>query len=338
MRRKLKLGAGNVAAGDCNVFGTTIDTAIGLVLVFLLFAILVSTATEVISSVLGLRARALENAIAKLVEDPQTISFAERLWGMFGAHRRTAAADKAPRTLSYEDIYNHALVAGASGNDHPSYVPGANFAAALVQVLGVIGGGTALADVQAGITALPAGDLKTALQTLITQAGTDLDKLRTGIASWFDSAMDRLSGQYKRFTQIITFIVALALAMIFDVDAVHVARTLYAEPALRGTLVAAAEKQVQAGAPAEPSSNAALDNALVDYRSAASDLVTVAPVGWPPPPYVWAWDAFFAGLLGWFLTAIAAMLGAPYWFGILSTLINVRNAGPKPTSSTSDAK
>jgi hypothetical protein len=35
-------------------------------------------------------------------------------------------------------------------------------------------------------------------------------------------------------------------------------------------------------------------------------------------------------IIGWFLTAVAASLGAPFWFDILSRIMNVRNSGGVP--------
>jgi hypothetical protein len=35
-------------------------------------------------------------------------------------------------------------------------------------------------------------------------------------------------------------------------------------------------------------------------------------------------------ILGWFITALAASLGAPFWFDILSRFMNVRNSGKLP--------
>jgi hypothetical protein len=37
-----------------------------------------------------------------------------------------------------------------------------------------------------------------------------------------------------------------------------------------------------------------------------------------------------AALPGWILTAIAVSLGAPFWFGLLQQVVNLRNAGSKP--------
>jgi hypothetical protein len=37
-------------------------------------------------------------------------------------------------------------------------------------------------------------------------------------------------------------------------------------------------------------------------------------------------------LLGWLLTGLALAMGAPFWFDLLSRLVNVRNTGSKPVS------
>jgi hypothetical protein len=42
---------------------------------------------------------------------------------------------------------------------------------------------------------------------------------------------------------------------------------------------------------------------------------------------------FGAHWLGWLLTFAAVALGAPFWFQVLSTFINVRSAGPKPPTT-----
>lgn len=39
-------------------------------------------------------------------------------------------------------------------------------------------------------------------------------------------------------------------------------------------------------------------------------------------------------VLGWALSAIAISMGAPFWFDLLGKVINVRNTGPKPASSS----
>jgi len=48
---------------------------------------------------------------------------------------------------------------------------------------------------------------------------------------------------------------------------------------------------------------------------------------WSNPPRGWG---VVSKILGMFVTGLAAMQGAPFWFDILSKLVNVRSAGKKP--------
>lgn len=41
------------------------------------------------------------------------------------------------------------------------------------------------------------------------------------------------------------------------------------------------------------------------------------------------WEGFKM-LLGWMLSGIAIAMGAPFWFDLLSKIVNVRNTGSKP--------
>lgn len=318
------------------IFGTLFDAAIGLVLVFLLFSILITILMEIVSGWLGLRGKALENAIAKLIEDPTVQKGAGRLTAMFGAQVKAARAQAAAPTLSYKDVYNHPMVAGISATDKPSYVPGPNFASALVQKLGDIGGGASFAQVQAAVATLPAGDLQTALQTLLSEAQGDLDKLRTGVANWYDGSMDRLTGSYKRFTQLFTFIAGLALAIVFNVDAINIAKQLYDDPKARAEMTALASRQVQAGPAATPGGDV---SALAKrFKDDQTQIEATSLVGWNGSWPVSGWKNLDPWVgVGWLLTALAGLMGAPFWFDALKGMVNVRNAGPKPDSSTSDA-
>ena len=319
------------------MFGAAFDTAIGLVLVFLLYSILLTIVMEIVSGALRLRSRALENAIAKLIEDPGTAAGWGKLAGMFGAHTMSALAGHkdaaAPPVLPYTRIYNHPMVAGISNRDKPSYVPGSSFASALVQVLGKLGGGKAFTHVEAGVARLPPGDLRTALETLLAEAKNDIDRLRTGVELWFDSAMDRLTGGYKRFTQLVTFAAGLVLAVACNVDAVAIGQRLYVEPTLRANVAALA--QIEAKGPAPKPGSEGSTPTPGQFQAAEQKLEKTQLVGWPKTNAT-AWSAW--PLLGWLITALAGLMGAPFWFDTLKSLVNIRNAGPKPDSSTDTKK
>jgi len=382
------------------MFGVTLDVAIGLVLIYLLFSTLVATCTEIVAAVLKLRAAALENTIVRLIEDPQITPgrfarlsslFGAQAFALFGAHKNATAAkgDPARSTLStpgtlksraypaalkaavaapaapdaalgpaalaalpYTAVFNHPLVAGTQGRGSPAYVSSANFCSALLYALRGAATGTIASDVEGEVARLPESALKSTLETLIRDAQGDLDKLRAGIEGWFDSAMDRLSGEYKRSTQLIAFLIGLGVAVACNVDSVRIVRQLFAEPATREALKNAANEYVAhpptANPPPAKAGTAKDIGDNIEAASAASArLLTVAPVGWPHAPTTLA--AFQSGvaawfdrptvpvfsLLGWFVTALAGMLGAPFWFDTLQKIINIRNTGPKPASTTS---
>jgi hypothetical protein len=52
--------------------------------------------------------------------------------------------------------------------------------------------------------------------------------------------------------------------------------------------------------------------------------------------FPWLWAVVPTHLLGWILTAIAASLGAPFWFDTLNKFMNVRAAGTAPDEKGAD--
>jgi hypothetical protein len=60
------------------------------------------------------------------------------------------------------------------------------------------------------------------------------------------------------------------------------------------------------------------------------------PVGWPHGILLdkdrgWiGWDAFGVAFLGWLITALSTLFGAPFWFDLLQTFIRLKGTGPSP--------
>jgi hypothetical protein len=92
--------------------------------------------------------------------------------------------------------------------------------------------------------------LKTALLALMDNAGTNLTKAQGNLEQWFDDAMDRVSGVYKRKSQRSIVIIAVLVTVFANVDSLQVADTLSHDKALRETLVAAAPELARADADA----------------------------------------------------------------------------------------
>ena len=64
---------------------------------------------------------------------------------------------------------------------------------------------------------------------------------RLNLETWFNDAMDRLSGTYKRKAQLMAFIIGVILALILNVDSISVATSLWREPTLRQAIIAQAQ-------------------------------------------------------------------------------------------------
>jgi hypothetical protein len=197
---------------------TTLDVVIGLVFTYLLLGIIASGIQEVWVALINQRGKELENGIASLLSGS----------GLFKLD---------------DKVFSHSLVFGLSPGDRkPSYVPARNFALAVVEALRDGGQGPVFSEIERTVAALPAGTVKESFTAFVTDAKGDLDALKKSIETWFDDSMDRVTGIYKRYTQIFTFIFGLAAAIVFNVDSITLARTLWTNGPLRDATLAAAQQ------------------------------------------------------------------------------------------------
>ena len=167
-------------------------------------------------------------------------------------------------------------------------------------------------------------ELATVLRVLADEAAGNVDRLRTAIEQWFDSAMDRVSGWYKRWTQLWQLIIGLILAVALNINVVTIGLALWNDIPLRTAIVAEAERLAQ-----ESESAPRIDRTRDLLKT------TRLPIGWPDGlPFVqraFDWKTFDGSLLaGWLLTAIGASFGAPFWFDLLNRFVKLRSGGPRP--------
>jgi hypothetical protein len=85
-------------------------------------------------------------------------------------------------------------------------------------------------------------DLEKSLRLLWNEAEHDLGKFKQNIESWFNDAMDRVSGWYKRKTQLVNFTLAVVFTLAINVDTIVLVNSLSKNSALRDSLVARATK------------------------------------------------------------------------------------------------
>jgi hypothetical protein len=97
-------------------------------------------------------------------------------------------------------------------------------------------------------------ELKAALLALMDNAGTNLNKAQANLEQWFDDSMDRVSGVYKRKSQVFIVIIAVLVTLLANADTLQIANSLSHDKAVRDSLVAAAP---QLAKKAEPTPTAA---------------------------------------------------------------------------------
>lgn len=286
------------------MFGSVIlDVSIGIILVYLFLSIICSALTEWLSGMLKLRAKNLEEGIRSLLDDPAGGGLAAQ-------------------------FFNHPLVRGLSKKEqNPSYIPSRIFAITLMDIIAPVKpdeGSRTIKEFQESVGKLPFTNLQKSISTLINQAENDLKTARGGIERWFDDAMDRASGWYKRKSQLIIFICAVVVSVMLNVDTLSIWNTLFRDPTMRAGLVAAAQETVK-----QPLASTAGD---IEKKLTEMNETIKFPIGWNESPlklfdHPWRWLTKAVGLL---ITALAVSLGAPFWFDVLNKVINLRSAGTRP--------
>jgi hypothetical protein len=298
------------------MFGSEIlDVAIGVALVFLMMSFLATAIREAIESVVKARAVYLERGIRQLLDDIDGNGIAQA-------------------------FYEHPLIFSLYSGDYdakdrrflgralPSYVPARNFADALIDlaIRGPVKSEYAImqtdvvpnvATLRANVGRLRSPQLIRAVLTAMDHAGNDMNVVRQNIQTWFDSGMDRVSGQYKRHTHFWLFLIGLVLAAGLNVNAIAITNHLARNKAVREALVARAEVvirdslYVKAGARTDSViselNRLDLPIGLENYTRphGAADLVRI-----------------IGGIL---ITAFAVTLGAPFWFDALNKMMVIRS-------------
>jgi len=340
----------------------TLEVAIGMVFLFLLMSLICTAIKEWIEALLKWRAMDLERAMRTLLDDDdgsttQALYTHPIIYSLF-----QGGYDAAQLRSSW-------LVMGTGADKHmrlgarrnlPSYIPTAHFATAFIDFVArgpsTPGAGASSAppppltiDLLRRQAALLPEHLSRTVIAGIDYANGDIAKVRKAVEQWFDGAMDRASGWYKRRTQALLFMVGLLTAVVLNVDALHILHRLTHDKTFRDVVVSRA-----AAAKAPASASAGDELASITLARGELDAVTM-PIGWESPTTPGAgtqlWPTQFCNAsadahgeiaeacafgrnpvyavvrigFGWLVTALAVMLGAPFWFDVLNRIMVIRS-------------
>jgi len=304
-----------------------LNAAISLAAVYIAFSLLASWIQEQLASALNWRGNMLFSGIQQVLGDAKL----------------------------RDTLYGHPAIdapTDSSSARNPSYVSAEQFTTALVGVL--TQAKTASSDAKIGIADLrqqittlnlAGGPLENQLTSLWNAAQGDWDRFLSGINGWFDDEMSRLSGWYRRFSARVLAGIALVIAVSFNVDTVQLFRSFAVQPIPLGAAASPAEvsRAALSAVPFGWTSNrcSAVEKAIQTNRTLKAQGKSAPADSEPKNPETYATrclpdDVVGVGLkvLGILLTTIALLLGAPFWFDVLSRLISVRGTGDKPKSTT----
>jgi hypothetical protein len=336
-----------------------LEVCIGVVFVFVLVSTICSAIREGIEAYMKTRASYLEYGIRQLLADCD----ARHLALQFFNHPLVSGLSMGK--YDPKDASSKLRMYGAS-RELPSYIPSRNFALAIMDIVARgpqdVAAATAtsqqitLDSLRANVANLGDPKVQRVLLAALDSAQGDLNRVQASLEAWYDGAMERVSGWYKRTTQKMLFVIALVVAVTMNINTITVADYLFRHDTARSVLVASIEKS--SASPAQP--GASPDSAKA-YAEAKRQLDAMhLPIGWtgrdfeaswgaprtraeravatPADVAVHAWDDILAPILGWLLTAFAATLGAPFWFDVLSKVTTVRSTVKPREKATSSAQ
>ena len=282
---------------------TVLDVAVGLIFTFLALSLVVSAFVEAIASIMKWRSTTLLQGMKDLLNDPQFNGLAR-------------------------EIYNHALVdprdGGSAQTEHdlkypPAYIQPKQFADALIDLTQLTKDSPdrIKSTIDANVRDKQINNL---LKGIVDRTTGDIGKIRDELATWFDNGMDRISGTYKRRTQAWSFFAALIIAGLFNVSSINVGMALWQRPMIAHTI-----------APVRPDDTKGV--------KAFEELINLdIPIGWTLGQFKKLGSPTGVEmLLGWLITAVATLFGAPFWFDALQQIVRIKGAGPSPAEKNSNS-
>jgi hypothetical protein len=287
--------------------GAIVGVAVGLGLTFLATSLLVTAIVELTNSIFASRAKNLKAGVMRLCDDPNFTGLAKML-------------------------YEHPRVSPLGGTkgvgDLPNRIDSTQFAKALLDVTGL----SELCTPASAEKTPPelASALDGALGSIINpksrqllrgtfqRSAGDANKIESEIASWFDLASDRIYTGFETRNLLGKFNLALLFAVLFNVSAVNIVSVLY-------------EQLTEKVTSTQTLNDAEIHHSKIGYSA--------HPIGWSDghlfeviepreggwmPLWLLPGDISFEYIVGYLITAIMAVVGAPFWVDIFQKLIGVK--------------
>ncbi|HTF31678.1 MAG TPA: hypothetical protein VK625_22630 [Flavitalea sp.] len=216
---------------------TYLDTILSLVFIFFIFSIIAYIFQEIIAVNLEYRGRLLWKSIAQLLD-----GFRQEGKNLGKNTLKTGQAVNTDALFGHPQIFT----LRKTPNSYPSYIPSANFALAVMDLVGKrVPADKKTTDLFSNIKL--ALDLNTdkskeifiVLENLVATSA-NIKELQDKIEAWFNDYMQRVTGWYKSNTVTTIRIIAVGVTLFFNINVIKLTHEIFTNSQLRAVIVTAA--------------------------------------------------------------------------------------------------
>ena len=324
-----------------------LDIAIGVVVVWFLFSLVVSAINEGLVRSMALRPKQLWQGLAQLVDGTENptgiLSGLLRLPTWQGRPANSHPGGGSPLV---HKLYATNAIQGLEDRTldvqktRIHVIPSPVFAQSMMELALTSGEGSPLERVQGFVDGLPEIPLKPQLQAILATAGGDVGKFQDGVERWFESQMSRLTGLYRSKVRIVVAVIGVAVSVGgfgfgLRSDVLNLVSDLQHDQNLRTYVVQAATQvaNTDLGKAGNCDVATAPDPAACQLKGvAALKSVNLAFHDAAPPAkasmgerlgFLMPWRHVRA-VIGVLLTGIAISFGSSFWYSILKRLVGLR--------------
>ncbi|MBE9586596.1 hypothetical protein IM792_19260 [Mucilaginibacter sp. JRF] len=335
-----------------------LDLVAGMIFIYFLLSIIVSSALEIVITMGRYRAKMLEQWLLSIFNKELTLynGSVVSLGKAILDHCSITALSKPGQSNAYINPkdFTSALIEKISFDPAtPRLIAGT-----LGQIETAIQNTTALPiDLQRVLLSY-ANEARQTYASVTTRTLSELDIFKGKIEDWYNSNMERVGGALKtKYTRRFTFWISVVAVGFLNADSISIATYLYNNPEARIKLAEQSyasasdslmfkKKVTQALTTADKKADSAtveeLNKIIIanyqDIKGIKATLEDTIPLGWNKGMFAGKDSSgialfIFIKLVGLAATVLAIMMGAPFWFDILNKIANLRGNGKKPDDS-----
>ncbi|MEO1258023.1 MAG: hypothetical protein AAFZ15_04470 [Bacteroidota bacterium] len=302
-----------------------LEVILGMMFIYMVLSLLGTTVNELLSSWRGWRGHFLEEGLKRLLtfEDNPAVfkKFTNNeFYKQLRQHKTPLRVSRAPEWLSSKNFVN-ILVNTLKNSD------------------------TVVEKADEIIADLPKDSkLRKLLEQFKSEGTEDIEAFKGRLQKWYDDVMDHSSAWYKRHLQMVTIFVGLAIAAVINADSFDIYYKLSNNATARQSLSKMAEAFVANNetlpAPKTVGDSLTLTQIRAELKNFTNSeeyakISNVLGLGWNSADLTVSPLAWLKRVFGWFVTALAISLGAPFWFSALKKVVSIRSSSSESSSSPS---